>query len=108
VPLDIEAVLNDGRALFAGQHVIAFDGQSIELPAAFIEGIERCLEPLTSNTYSKTHRVGPKELWGPYGRHQQYHHASEMIDTMTVVHGHGSSIAHVVKAAIAAHIGVQQ
>ena len=106
--LDIEAVLNDGRAIFAGQHMIEFNGQTIELPPEFTEGIERCLEPLTSNRFSKSIRVGPKELWGPYGRQQRYEQIVRAIDTFASVRGQDAAVTDAVKNAIAARLKIQR
>lgn len=106
--LGIEAVLNDGRRIFAGQHVIAFEGQTIELPDDFVTGVEKCLEPLTSNRFSKSIRVGPKELWGPYGRQERYRQIVRAVDAVTTVRGRDPAIAETVKDVIATRLQVHR
>jgi len=106
--LNIDAVLDDGSTIFAGQHVIEFDGQTIELPKDFIEWVEKCLEPLTGTRYSESIRVGPKELWGPYGRQQPYEQIEQAIETIATVRGEDAEITEAVKNAIATRLKVQR
>lgn len=106
--LDIDAVLDDGSTIFAGQHVIEFDGQTIELPRDFIEWIEKCLEPLTGTRFSESIRVGPKELWGPYGRQQRYEQIEQAVDAIATVRGEDAAITEAVKNAMAARLKVQR
>jgi hypothetical protein len=102
--LDIDAVLDDGSTTFARQPVIEFDGQTIELPEGFIEGIEKCLEPLTGNRFSESIRVGPKELWGPFGRQERYEQIVQAVEAIATVRGHDAAITEAVKNAMAARL----
>lgn len=101
-------MLDDGSTIFAGQHVIEFDGQTIELPKDFIEWVEKCLEPLTGTRFSESMRVGPKELWGPYGRQQRHEQIEQAIETIATVRGEDAEITEAVKNAIATRLKVQR
>lgn len=59
---------------------LSFQGQRIEFAPGFIEGVKKCLEPFTSDRYSTSRRVGPKELWGPAAREQRYLEAQNLIE----------------------------
>jgi hypothetical protein len=76
----IEAVFPDGSVVHVSDEYVYFDGQRIAFPTGFIERIEECMEPFTSNKYSKTKHVGLKELWGPYGRELRYRQIQELIN----------------------------
>jgi hypothetical protein len=106
--LDIDAMLNDGSTIFAGQHVIEFDGQTIELPKDYIEGVEKCLEPLTGTRFSESIRVGPKELWGPYGRQERYKQIEQAVEAIATVRGEDPAITEAVKNAMASRLKVQR
>jgi hypothetical protein len=58
---------------------LSFQGQRIEFAPGFIEGVKKCLEPFTSDMYSKSKRVGPKELWGPASRELPYAEVQRLI-----------------------------
>jgi len=106
--LNIEAVLNDGRTIFAGQHVIEFEGQTIQLPEEFIKGIDQCLEPFTSNRFSKSIRVGPKDLWGPFSRQERYEQIVRAVEAIATIRGHDSATTEMVKNAVAARLKVHR
>jgi hypothetical protein len=108
VTLDVEGVLPNGQPLPAGQVVIFFEGQTIELPKGFIDSVNGCLAPLTSNRFSKWKRVGPKELWGPYGRFRRYEALARLVDTVGEVRGRNPAITDALKSAIAARLNVQR
>jgi hypothetical protein len=104
--LRIDAVLNDGRRIFAGQHVIDFEGQTLQLPDDFVKAVEECLEPLTSNRFAKSVKVGPKELWGPFGRQQQYEQLTQAIDAVATIRGQDAAITEAVMNAVAAKLNM--
>ncbi len=106
--LRIDAVLNDGRRIFAGLHVIDFEGQTLRLPEEFVKGVEQCLEPLTSNRFAKSVKVGPKELWGPYGRQQRYEQLTQAIDALATVRGQDAAITEAVLKAVAARLNIKR
>ncbi len=106
--LRINAVLNDGRRFFAGQHVIDFEGKTLHLPDDFTKGVEQCLEPLTSNRFSKSVKVGPKELWGPFGRQQRYEQVAQAVQAMAAVRGQDVAATEAVIRAVAARLKLQR
>lgn len=106
--LRIDAVLNDGRRVFAGQHVIDFEGQTLHLPEDFVKGVEQCLEPLTSNRFSKSVKVGPKELWGPYGRQQRYEQVAQAVEAMAAIRGQDAVVTEAIIQAVAAKLKLQR
>ena len=102
--LRIDAVLNDGRRIFAGKHVIDFEGQTLHLPEDFVKAVEQCLEPLTSNRFSKSVKVGPKELWGPFGRQQRFEQVVQAVEAMAAVRGQDVAATQAVIRAVAAKL----
>lgn len=106
--LDIEAVLNDGRRFFAGHHIIAFDGQTITLPQHFVQGVKKCLEPLTTNRFSKSVRVGPKDLWGRMVRYERYKQIEQTVEAAAAAGRYDPSVVEAVKDAVAAKLKVQR
>ena len=78
--LRIEAVLPDGRAIPVQELSRAFQGQVITFPPGYISRIRKCRKDFTDK-FSESTTVGPKELWGPYGREQRYAEIQTLLDT---------------------------
>ncbi len=105
--LEVHGVLPNGATVPAGVYDIVFQGQTIQLPKDFLDGIKQCLAPFTSNRFSKSKHVGPKDLWGPYGRWERYEEIAQVIDARAAVTGHDPRVADAVKAALAKQLKVQ-
>jgi len=106
--LRIDAVLNDGRRIFAGQHVIDFEGQTLQLPDDFTKGVEQCLAPFTSDRFSKSVKVGPKDLWGPFGRQQRFEQVVQAVEAAAAIRGRDAAMTAAVIQAVAAKLKLQR
>ena len=98
--LTIDAVLPSGRTIRVAQQPLLFEGQEIQFPPGFIEGIEKCLEPFTSNKYSKSKRIGPKELWGPRARERRFEQAMQLIDERASIRSVAPARVESIRAAV--------
>lgn len=78
--LKVEAVLPNGRAIPVTEFSRAFQGQVITFPPGYISRIRKCRKDFTDK-FSESVTVGPKELWGPYGREQRYAEIQTFLDT---------------------------
>lgn len=78
--LKIEAVLPNGQAIPVQELSRVFQGQVIGFPPGFISRIRKCRKDFTDK-WSESVRVGPKELWGPYGHEQRFAEIQTLLDT---------------------------
>jgi hypothetical protein len=105
----VEAVTPNGGVVHVVDEYVSFEGQRIVFPSGFIEGISKCLEPFTSDRYSKSKRVGPKDLWGPEGHESQFKKALELLGKRELMGSSTpermASVREAVKKALYRHMG---
>ena len=98
--LKIEAVLTGGRLLDVAEKTLLFEGQEMQFPTGFIERIEHCLEPFTSNKYAKSKRIDLRDLWGPRGHARRFEEVMQLIEERASIHAIPPERIESVRAAV--------